>query len=671
MQNGSTPKDQPLPSNWDLVSIYSSMEDPAFRQDFEEIKNRTPEFQTLAKGLATWEDLPGSNQYQSEGQNGQNTKVPRAPESKDEAYGWLTTSLDVINRLYDLYGNLANYLYCSYSTDTTNSGIMAKIDAVDSLMVPLRAALAEFRNTLAGYEKKFSLLAHLPKELELYKFYLQEQLEAQTKQMAPDLEDLAADLARSGADSWSRLQEQLSSTMSQPWESETKTKTKTGTGTETRKTVIELRALAYDPNREVRKKAYQLELKAWEQFQVAFAASLNGVKGASVTLNTRRGWKSTLDKSIFQNRITAKTLDALITAMEESLPQFRRYFRAKARFLNIPQMSFYDIFAPLTQEQVNRNSNLDSRKSQDLSQTKTPWDPSVQSQGFPSHWTYDQAQSFIVATFGEFSQNLAAFAAQAFTQGWIDPSPKPGKVGGAYCIDIPLQKETRILSNFDGSFSSVSTLAHELGHGYHGWVLKDVPAITRDYPMTLAETASIFCETLIYNSAIRTAPASQRIQLLEGLISESAQVIVDILSRFKFESWVMEQRPQGELSAQEFSDLMIQAQKETYGDGLNPEELHPYMWAVKGHYYRSDYAFYNFPYAFGQLFGLGLYSQFLDDPSGFPPKYDEMLQKTGVKNAVDVCKEAGFDIETPDFWRKALSAIGEHIDSFCQAAEEL
>jgi oligoendopeptidase F len=646
MLSGSTPKDQTLPSNWDLASIYSSMEDPGFLKDFEEIKHRTPEFQALAKGLAPLADLSSPNLHQVNGQITLDSETLKAPESKDQAYDWLTKTIDVINRLYDLYGNLANYLYCSYSTDTTNSGIMAKIDAVDSLMVPLRAALAEFRNTLAGYEQTFSLLANLPEDLELYRFYLLEQLEAQTKQMAPELEDLAADLARSGADSWSRLQEQLSSTMSQPWDSETGT----------RKTVIELRALAYDPDREVRKKAYQLELKAWEQFQVAFAASLNGVKGASVTLNTRRGWKSTLEKSIFQNRITAKTLDALITAMEESLPQFRRYFQAKARFLGIPKMSFYDIFAPLTQAR---------------SQPSSPSSPSNQNHDLPSHWTYDQARSFIVKTFGEFSENLAAFADRAFSQGWIDPNPKPGKVGGAYCIDIPLKKETRILSNFDGSFSSVSTLAHELGHGYHGWVLKDVPAITRDYPMTLAETASIFCETLIYNSAIRSAPETQRIPLLEGLISESAQVIVDILSRFKFENWIMEKRPQGELSAQEFSDLMIRAQKETYRDGLNPEELHPYMWAVKGHYYRSDYAFYNFPYAFGQLFGLGLYSQFLDDPIGFPAKYDEMLQKTGVKNAVDVCREAGFDIESPDFWRKALSSIVEHIDSFCQGAEEL
>jgi len=625
MPSGSTPNTTLLPNHWDLDSIYPSIDDPKFLQDFEEIKQRTPEFQSLAKGLI---------------QENKSRPGTKAPETKEQAFWWLQASLECINRLYDLYGNLANYLYCSYSTDTTNSKIMAKIDAVDSLMVPLRAALAEFRNTLAGYEKQFSLLQDLPGNLELFRFYILEQLEAQTKQMAPELEDLAADLARSGADSWSRLQEQLSSTMSQVWDP----------ATGVTKTVIELRALAHDPDRSIRTKAYELELKAWEQYQVAFAASLNGVKGASVTLNNRRGWKTTLDKSIFQNRITTKTLKALITAMEESLPDFRRYFQAKARFLGISQMSFYDIFAPLTDEHLPHSEEHESRQS------------------LPSHWTYEQAKTFIVETFSEFSDNLAAFAERAFTQGWIDPNPKSGKVGGAYCIDIPLKKETRILSNFDGSFSSLSTLAHELGHGYHGWVLKDVPAITRDYPMTLAETASIFCETLIYNSAIQKAPGNEKVKLIEGLISESAQVIVDILSRFKFENWVMDKRPAGELSAQEFSDLMIQAQKETYGEGLNPEKLHPYMWAVKGHYYRSDYAFYNFPYAFGQLFGLGLYSQFLENPKGFPQVYDEMLKKTGLKNAVDVCKEAGFDIETPEFWRKALSNIVAHIQFFCDAA---
>jgi len=398
------------------------------------------------------------------------------------------------------------------------------------------------------------------------------------------------------------------------------------------RSVIQLRGMAYDADRAVRKKAYELELGAWKQAEIPLSYALNGVKGFSAILNRRRRYQSTLDRSVFQARINRKTLDALISVMEGSLPVFRTYLKAKARFLGLKKLAFFDIFAPV---------GTQSRS-----------------------WSFSEAQKFIVEKFTEFAPDMGAFARQAFAKKWIDAEPHSGKVGGAYCQSLPLAGASRILANFDGSFSDVSTLAHELGHAYHHEVLRDDSAIHRAYPMTLAETASIFSETIVYNSALANATPEEKITILETFLQNTTQVIVDILSRYRFENRVMELRADRELGAEEFSKLMIEAQKATYGDALDPKLLHPYMWAVKGHYYSPGLAYYNFPYAFGQLFGLGLYQLYQQEPSGFPERYRRVLQLTGRASAVEVTKSAGFNIEKPAFWREGIAFIEEKVSEF-------
>lgn len=616
---GGPGKDAPL---WDLSSIYSAIAGEDFQRDWEKLQKEISRFEELAKG-------------------------PGEAANPDKPVIWLKEAIACEGACTDLATTIASYLYCQFSTDTTNSPVMARMNALDALLIPMAPAKAAFRNQLARVAASLGIStdqeAKIPSDLEDAELYIRENLFLQTRQMSPAEEDLAADLARAGSDAWSRLQEQLSSTMTRPWDEKTAE----------RKTVVELRSLAFSPDRETRKKAYQLELEAWKDMEVSFAGSLNGVKGFASTLNRRRGYEDSLEPSLSQNRISRKTLDALLRAMEESLPDFRRYFAAKASYLGLPSLSFYDLFAPLPGARAG--SSLPD-KDRDQPSTKV--------------WTYQEASEFIVARFGEFSPDLAAFAAHAFDRNWIDARPRSGKVGGAYCTDLPLKKVCRILANFDGSFSSLTTLAHELGHGYHAWLLKDEPAHRRDYPMTLAETASIFCETIVFQGALRSSSAQEALQIREVLISESSQVIVDILSRFYFESEVFRIREERELSAEEFCRLMLDAQDKTYGDALNKEERHPYMWAVKGHYYRAELGFYNYPYAFGQLFGLGLYAQYLENPEGFPEKYRKVLLATGSMRAEAVCRQAGFDIETPDFWRKGISAIVEQIELFCKEANQ-
>ena len=324
----------------------------------------------------------------------------------------------------------------------------------------------------------------------------------------------------------------------------------------------------------------------------------------------------------------------MIGVMEESLPLFRRYLKQKAEYLGLQRCAFFDIFAPLK------------------TSVKT--------------WSFDEARDFILRQFSLFSKELSEFAAYAFDKHWIDAEPRQGKVGGAYCIDFPLNRSTRVLCNFSGSFSSVSTLAHELGHAYHHHVLKDTSHIHRDYPMTLAETASIFSESIVYDGALSQADAKGKIGIIEMLLQDTTQVIVDILSRYYFERAVMERKKDGELSPEEFSSIMVDAQKKTYGSSLDESELHPYMWAVKGHYYQQDLAFYNFPYAFGKLFGQGLYSLYKREGTAFAETYRNILGKTGITDANTLTKEVGFDIEQPDFWRQGISMIEESVNQFEQ-----
>lgn len=558
---------------------------------------------------------------------------------------WLARAIDLENRSGSLHETLAAYAYASFSTNTRDPAALAEMNAVEELGLSVKRALVLFRNALAEHAAEIEELlssTSYPRLSELA-FHIREELFWQSHQMTPELEDLASDLQRSGGDAWGRLQESTTSSASIVWDERLERRPSDSTadahitsGTAaagpSRKTLVELRNLAYDSDRAVREKAYRLELALCESLEIPVAAALNGVKGWTVSLAGRRGWDSVLDKSLHQARITRATLDALVSAMEESLPSWRRYLRAKAALLGIGRCAFYDIIAPLS--------------------------------GIDRKFTFAEAREYIASKFSAFDPEMGEFARGAFKERWIDAEPREGKIGGAYCIDFPEASVSRIMCNFDGSFGSVSTVAHELGHAWHAEQVRSLPYVYTQYPMTLAETASIFSETLIFESALAEAEGAERTALIELRLQDACQVIVDILSRFYFEKAVFDRRAKSELSPAEFKELMLDAQKRTYGEGLDPDRLHPYMWLVKGHYYSPDLAFYNFPYAFGLLFGAGLYARYKEEGPSFAASYRGILEDTGRMSAVGLAAKAGFDIEKPDFW---LGGLG----LFADLAEEL
>jgi pepF/M3 family oligoendopeptidase len=321
--------------------------------------------------------------------------------------------------------------------------------------------------------------------------------------------------------------------------------------------------------------------------------------------------------------------------MQDSFPMWRRYFKAKARLLGKEQLAWWDLYAP-------------------LGKTSTTF-------------SWEQARSFVLENFAGFSDDLAAMATRAFDENWIDAEQRTGKRGGAFCMRVRSVKQSRILSNFDGSLDQVSTLAHELGHAYHNECMFHAgrsPLNTR-LPMTVAETASIMCESIIMNAVLAKATdPAEKLAILENKLAGEAQVVVDIYSRFLFESEVMERRAESELTAAELNDIMERSQEATYGDGLDPRFRQGWMWTWKPHYYYTHLDFYNYPYAFGLLFGTGLYALYEQQGDAFVPAYRALLADTGTDNAADLASRFGINLREKAFWANSLALIGRAVDEY-------
>jgi pepF/M3 family oligoendopeptidase len=364
---------------------------------------------------------------------------------------------------------------------------------------------------------------------------------------------------------------------------------------------------------------------------------MNGIKGWVNTLNKHRGRIDALHAPIDQARIDRETLEVMMAAMKESFPTFRRYFKAKAARFGGEALPWWNLFAP--------TGKLDKS------------------------YSFDEAAEFIQANFDKFSPDLSAFAQTAFDHNWIDAEQRPGKRGGAFCMSVPAVKESRILCNFDGSLDQVMTIAHELGHGYHNYNMFQAgkTPLQRQTPMTMAETASIMCETIVFNAVMETISDPQaELALLETALISDAQVIVDIYSRFLFEKEVFERREKSELSADELCEIMEDAQSQTYGEGLDPAYRHKFMWTWKPHYYYAGLSFYNFPYAFGMLFGVGLYAIYQQRGADFIPDYKQLLSSTGEAPAAELAARFDIDIRSKAFWADSLAVVGGRINRYCE-----
>ncbi len=582
--------------SWDLTPVFPSLDSPQFQAEF-------------ASALSQIE-LIGARFDTVNVRRRENHSVNAAFVSHIEE---ALNSWNALNARLDV---LFSFLHCLVSTDAKNEAAQARLSELESRTV----ALDSLDTRLVAYVGTSDIEALLGESgvAREHEFWIRRAQVLATHQMSEEEEHLAAALRPMGYGAWAKLHGQMTALLTAQVELDGQLQTLP---------MSAVRALASHPDRAVRERAFRAEMEAWPRVGLPLAAAMNSIKGFARETRSRRGWNDDVEPTLLGNSIDAATLKAMQDACVESFPDFRRYMRAKARVLGLEQLAWFDLIAPVG--------------------------------GQDEKWSWTSCEEFIERNFGRYSDKMATYARRTFDERWIDAAPRVGKEGGAYCTELGAG-QSRILMNFDGSFTQVSTLAHELGHGYHNECLKERTALQKQIPMTLAETASIFCETLVFEAAVERADKDEKLFLLDNALSRNLQVVVDIHSRFLFESRVFEKRIERELGETELCDLMLHAQRETYGEDLSP--LHPYMWEVKGHYYGPT--FYNYPYTFGLLFALGLYARYRENPSEFRAKYDDFLSRCAMEDAATLARDFGFDTTRPEFWCASLDVIREQINEF-------
>ncbi|HKE74180.1 MAG TPA: M3 family oligoendopeptidase [Acidimicrobiales bacterium] len=527
-----------------------------------------------------------------------------------------------LNDVLDRYARLESFAYGHVSGDSGDDAaqaLLSRLAAEEARIAVLRTRF----DAWAGRLDLDALIAASPVAA-AHAWPLRKAARRAAHQMTEPEEALAAELGITGSTAWERLYDDVSAGV-------TAEVTHPDCTRETLP-IFAVRGLATHPDEATRRAAFDAELGAWRANAVPIAAALNAVKGERLALGARRGWDDPLDPVLEASAVERPAFDAMQAAVDAALPDFRRYLAAKGGLLGKHRPAFWDLFAPVGDAPLR---------------------------------SWADARDVVDRAFAGYGDDLVAVARRAADESWVDAGPRAGKVGGGFCMHVG-DGASRILMNFDGSIDAVHTLAHELGHAYHNRTLAERTPLQRATPMALAETASIFCETILTDRALEAAEGGERLALLEADLQGACQVVVDIRSRFLFESRLFERRRASTVPVAELCDLMAGAQAEAYGDGLDPDALHPWMWAAKPHYYGSS--FYNWPYTFGLLFGLGLYARWRDDPPAFRTAYAEMLSSTGVETASQLAARFGIDLAAEAFWTASLDVVRARIDDFCAAA---
>ena len=583
-----------MKNTWDLSFLYKSFEDEAFQADLA----RLPEL--IAEQKAALEsDLPVQEK--------------------------LEKLMDLDEALSALMDRLFNFSGLTLATDA-NNGVAQQYEDKLSLIANDASLVGSAITRFVGGIDNLEEIIAASEKLQPIAFALREMKQSASHTIPAEIEPWMLQMRLSGGSAFSQLRDKLDSTHTVDYRGQSLP-------------LPAVRGMAYDGDASVRKDAYEAEIASYKKIELPMSYCLNAIKMEARTMAKAKGYATVLDMTLDQNRMDRETLEAMITAIKEYLPHFRRYLKAKAKYLGHAEgLPFYDLFAP-----VGKASKA---------------------------YTIEEAREVLLREMGKFTPAMAEFMDNAFEQRWIDVYPREGKGGGAFCAGAHEYDRSLILTNFQGSFSDISTLAHELGHAWHNRCMAGLPYALTGTPMPLAETASIFNETMLAHQVLKNATEEEQFTLLESSLMESTQTCVDILSRYLFETEVIDTRADHAMTVDELKDAMLRAQDATYGDGLCKDVRHPYMWACKSHYYSSGLNFYNFPYAFGELFGKGVFAQYLQKGTAFVPAYNQLLRSCGSAPVAEVAASVGIDVRNPDFWRSSLEIIKDEIDKFCALCGE-
>jgi pepF/M3 family oligoendopeptidase len=535
--------------------------------------------------------------------------------------------ISAFNLLGTAFGELEATVYATVTTDSRDEraqSLASRLSVQEAKIDPLLARLADWVHSLGVDE-----LAAVSTEVAEHRGPLMRLDERAGHQMSEPEEGLYAELSTTGSGAWGRLMHDVTSQLT--------TDVAYPDGRTETLPMPAVRGLATSTDPGVRRAAYDAEMRAWPTVTTPIAAAMNAIKGEAATLNRRRHWESPLDASLFANSVSRATFDAMQSAVKASLPDFRRWMLIKARLHGHDGgLPWWDHVAPL---------------------------PHVS-----ASISWSQGIDWVRSAFTTYSQQLAGIVDRALDERWIDAEPRDGKTGGAFCMSFTGDRSL-VLLNWAGSVDSAQTTAHELGHAYHNTTLAGRTTLQKRVPMALAETASIFCETLAVEAGLARLEGPERLALLDVDLAGSNQVVVDIHSRFLFETAVFERRAKGTLGITELNELMLECQNEAYGEGVDPDHRHPYMWVLKPHYYGSH--FYNWPYTYGLLFGLGLYAEFQADPERFRVGYDDLLSRAGMDTAEELGSAFGLDVTDEAFWTASLDVCRDRITQYERLAAEL
>ncbi|MFT4037925.1 MAG: M3 family metallopeptidase [Thermomicrobiales bacterium] len=589
------------PPRWDLDILFPGPDSP-------EIRTAMAEVQAQAGAVAALLDAAEAG--------------PLTPPALGEL-------IDAYNALLELAGRVEGFLYCLVSVDVTDEAASAASSEWETAKAELGIIAPRFTALIGGAD--LAALAtgdaivadHLP---------TLQRIQSQAQRlMPPGEEELAAQLAAAGAAAWSGLRDNLGGRAIVSLEID---------GEVQEMPLSEAGNFAYNPDRGLRRRADEAIAAAWAELDVPLAAAINAVKHQQRVLSLRRGWDDPLDAALAQNAIDRATLDAMQAAIREAAPDYQRYLRAKAKLLGLEQLAGYDMDAPV---------------------------------GDPPPWPWERAQAFVLETFAEEHPPLAALAERAFRERWIDAETRPNKDAGGYSAGVG-GEATRIFMNYLPVYDAMSTLAHELGHSYHSAVTaergrtrlqnppEDLPA-PLIFPMTLAETASTFCELLAQRAARAGASGAQALSVLDaGLVSFSSTVF-DVHARFLVEQHLFAQRAEREVSASELTEMTRAAWQEVLGDAVDPATVAAHRW-TKPHFFIDDIWYYNFPYAFGILFAAGLLAVKDREPAGFYDRLDALLADSGMRTAPDLARDFGIDLHDVEFWRGSFTGYRADVAEF-------
>lgn len=599
---------------WDIESEYPTLNSSEFKKD----EARVQEIIQSIKGL-TEKIRPALDKVKTEKLSDSETKL--LVDGLQEIF-----VLDQESTI--LRWNLSTYVNCILSNDAKDTAGKAKDSQLTDLhsaygqtIKPTSLFLSQCENEI--YEK---VIAH-PK-LTGSKFSWDQQRLLKHTLLSEKEETLLTAMGPTGFQAWSELYDTIAGSMKVKIELDGKIE-EVG--------LAQATSMTKGPDSKARKAAWQGIQHAWRNQEESSAAILNSLAGWRLELNKKRSHTKPvdfMDMPLFQSRIQKETLDAMLTAVQNNAPDIQKAALLMAKMHGKAKLDPWDLLAPAPIATQSKNLSF----AEGIKQIRD--------------------------AFNKVSPEFGNFIDMMNEKKWIEGRVLPNKRNGAYCTGFAKSNTPRVFMTYMGSNQDVSTLAHELGHAFHSWSLRDLPLDQQDYPMTLAETASIFAETVLADELIQNAKTKEeKMDFAWANVEGAVSLLLNIPARYEFESKFYEARKEKTQTPDELRTLTNNAWKKWYGDTLTENDQ--MFWATKLHFSIAGVSFYNFPYTFGYLFALSIYARRKELGDKFMGKYVEILRDTGRMTAEDLIqKHLGEDIRKPQFWQKSIDVVKSKIKDF-------